>query len=767
MNKVIVITDATSGFGLAMAEKFAKSGCRLALVAKGKEKLAKLAADVEKHGAKSLAISSAIRLTILFLITCCIQLDAFGKQPPAVIDLAGYQNRGGGAGVPNPPLVNGQFDEGSKGWTLPKGAEVKSNEGLNQTGALFMEVTNPGFQPMAVQNVPLRPNTTYRFSVQIRTEDCKVLKGTPGFWTGASICVEFARDGKYVGGSYHVAGVNGTSNWTRREGTVVVPAGVDSGTITLLIRKGNTGKAWFDDVSIVPEAASPFAYLIRPAANRFLPTDGSFVIRWDNLGFTANDPAGNLTAWVRLMSGDEVVKDGLFPLKGMLTTGTLGVLPQGDFTLEAILVDPAKKHILHQQSFSVACKDSSAGGHNAVRIDNHGRTFVGKDEFMPVGLFLQEVTPDILDRIAASPFNTVLSYRSLDMPIPKGAAEATLAKPIIPGPGQERVKGVRLAMDACHERNLKYIFCLAPWPGMNAKEELESKEQATEKNKGRLAQSETLINNLKDHPALLAWYTADEPAPNLAPGLSRFREWLRQRDPFHPSYVVYMHFNELPLYADSADIMGIDPYPIENKHDSMTMVESATRGSQSAIGTKLAQGMPLWVVPQAHNLGTYGADRKNGNVSREALLQTGHISPSEEDMRAMSLRMAIGGARGFIFYSYFDLVFPNVMPEFDRRWAELGRVAALLRELQPFLYSEEKAPEITLKTTTGTVNAAAYKTADGKVKVLITGNGPGASEADITVADCDNLRSRYGKTESLGGGKYRFKGADICSDVLE
>ena len=106
------------------------------------------------------------------------------------------------------------------------------------------------------------------------------------------------------------------------------------------------------------------------------------------------------------------------------------------------------------------------------------------------------------------------------------------------------------------------------------------------------------------------------------------------------------------------------------------------------------------------------------------------------------------------------------MPEFNQRWAELCRVAALLRELQPFLYSEEKAPDLIVKTTTGKVHAAAYKTADGKVKVLITGTGPGASEAEIAVAGCDNLRSRYGKTESLGGGTYRFKGTDICSDVL-
>jgi hypothetical protein len=51
--------------------------------------------------------------------------------------------------------------------------------------------------------------------------------------------------------------------------------------------------------------------------------------------------------------------------------------------------------------------------------------------------------------------------------------------------------------------------------------------------------------------------------------------------------------------------------------------------------------------------------------------------------------------------------------------------------------------------------------------VLVTGTGPGASEAEITVAGSANLKARYGKTESLGNGTYRFKGTDICSDVLE
>ena len=39
MDKVIVITGATSGFGLAMAKKFGSAGAKLILVARSKDKL--------------------------------------------------------------------------------------------------------------------------------------------------------------------------------------------------------------------------------------------------------------------------------------------------------------------------------------------------------------------------------------------------------------------------------------------------------------------------------------------------------------------------------------------------------------------------------------------------------------------------------------------------------------------------------------------------------------------------------------------------------
>ena len=56
--------------------------------------------------------------------------------------------------------------------------------------------------------------------------------------------------------------------------------------------------------------------------------------------------------------------------------------------------------------------------------------------------------------------------------------------------------------------------------------------------------------------------------------------------------------------------------------------------------------------------------------------------------------------------------------------------------------------------------------ANGKIAVAVVGIGPGESIAEFTIPGRDNLKSHYGTTQNLGGGKYRFNGKDISSDVL-
>lgn len=58
MSKIILITGSSSGFGKAIAEKFASEGWNLILTARRKEKLEEVATEIEnKYGVKTLSLS--------------------------------------------------------------------------------------------------------------------------------------------------------------------------------------------------------------------------------------------------------------------------------------------------------------------------------------------------------------------------------------------------------------------------------------------------------------------------------------------------------------------------------------------------------------------------------------------------------------------------------------------------------------------------------------------------------------------------------------
>jgi short-subunit dehydrogenase len=53
---VVVITGASAGVGRAVAQRLARRGCRIGLIARGQERLAAAAAEVEKMGGRGLAL---------------------------------------------------------------------------------------------------------------------------------------------------------------------------------------------------------------------------------------------------------------------------------------------------------------------------------------------------------------------------------------------------------------------------------------------------------------------------------------------------------------------------------------------------------------------------------------------------------------------------------------------------------------------------------------------------------------------------------------
>jgi hypothetical protein len=170
-----------------------------------------------------------------------------------------------------------------------------------------------------------------------------------------------------------------------------------------------------------------------------------------------------------------------------------------------------------------------------------------------------------------------------------------------------------------------------------------------------------MIDQFKTHPALLTWYTIDEPNGDLQ------HDWAQQafadivaRDPYHPIYLVMCAPGSFDRFGATTDILAVDPYPIPK---SVRMVTSWMERAQNAVqGCK-----PIWMIPQLHNWSAY---RK----------QKGGRAPTPTELRNMVYQSLVWGAKGVIYYPWDDKVTgliyePKLMDNIgplNRELAELG-----------------------------------------------------------------------------------------------
>jgi len=140
-------------------------------------------------------------------------------------------------------------------------------------------------------------------------------------------------------------------------------------------------------------------------------------------------------------------------------------------------------------------------------------------------------------------------------------------------------------------------------------------------------------------------------------------------------------------------------------------------------------------------------------------------------MRSTNLLMAIRGAKGFIFYSYMDLLNPGLLKrqdyDFAKHWQAVCNTAQMLRDLSGHLLSDAAAPQLTVKNSgKSPAVARAFTDENGKSVVLIAATGSGTCQAQLTVTGKSGLKSKYGNTVEISPGVYRFTGNDMDSDLL-
>ncbi|MFO7896639.1 MAG: chitobiase/beta-hexosaminidase C-terminal domain-containing protein [Candidatus Cloacimonadales bacterium] len=246
----------------------------------------------------------------------------------------------------------------------------------------------------------------------------------------------------------------------------------------------------------------------------------------------------------------------------------------------------------------------------------------------------------------------------------------------------------RLAyLDRCAELGIKvnYNLCsLAGGGGVGT-----ARFDLPEKKLNTLLRRE--IEALKDHPAILSWYIADEPVlTGVKPEyLQKKYDLIKSIDPYHPVSIVFLRPDKAGDYQAAMDIAMVDPYPVPTH--PLTLVGDRTR----ILKNQLPHSTAIWVVPQAFGGGEWW--------QRE---------PTRQELRNMTYQAIINGGRGIKYFVRKGL---NSFPKSTSAWAEAATVALEMQELAPQILSAELAPEISCQQPQIQVQSYQH---DGLITVL-------------------------------------------------
>ncbi|MEW6381860.1 MAG: hypothetical protein AB1611_19975 [bacterium] len=538
-------------------------------------------------------------------------------------------------------VVNPGFEDRTQweDWPRPWWAE---NEGRNwsrentvsHSGTWSFKVTYPTAQPhnLAGQGITVTGGEFYQVGAWIKTQNVT--------GDGATIRIEWLRqDGGYLGGEYGFPRVSGTRDWQFISlSQVQAPATATRAIIYLELTDGSAGTAWYDD-AIVEKCirAALSSFILRPNyAYKILPDAPSPEIEAE-VTVSLEDGDSSLdqvkiVATLKDQNGSTVVHKNVDPLPSSTFTVSLDMpagAPAGNYDLDIALFAKSGGQ-LAQNAYSMDKLSQVQFASLTSYIDSHNRFILNGEPFFPIGIYLG-VEPQWgysqADEIADSPFDTIINYA-------------------INAGNTSQITGY---LDYLHSKGLKLIYSL--------------------KDETDLTIISQKVTAFKGHPAIISWYMNDERGLEFLPELEAGYQKVRELDENHPIWSVHWQQTSLVGEAHTTDILGVDPYPIPAS--PITLVSDMADWAKDA-----GRGYrPLWLVPQIFD---------QSNYDRPGRL------PTPEEMRAMTYLATNHGARGLVYYSYFDI---RSKPYYQTHWAAVKKIASEIKSLRPVFLSLEKTGE--------------------------------------------------------------------------
>ncbi|MGC2445406.1 MAG: hypothetical protein WA409_18620, partial [Candidatus Binatus sp.] len=571
-------------------------------------------------------------------------------------------------------LVNGDFSQGTAGWTLPSNCFSldPTTPAPNGAGSLLMSdsATCNNLTPVAVNSLKVAGGQVYTLSGELKTES---IAGTKSYSGAMFDLLGYARS--------PITG--GTTDWTSTTlQHITVPAGAKTSVRLQTYGAVTSGSAWFANLSIqqeIPPALQMF--LLYPNYRGMMFSDQSQVASVD---LTVTPPAGTSLSSLQVVlnatdsGGNIVASQTIIPTSTDFTASIdLSALPLGTYQLAGTIEDSGGNVLMTQSAYAIVKLDASARAGMKAWIDPSNRAhFLDGNPHFVLGIYdttqysLREAyyVPE-LAAIALAPINMIINYYITNAPTTAITAYTDAMQQF----------GITFLPDVA-----AFYTGLPAWPTGPAKE-FDTENQ------------DTLISDytaaLSSDSNVVGYYTGDEPALTRQPQTFHQYGLIKGGDPSGFTLSVFNTPLDLPSWKDTVDILGVDAYPLAaaTGNDLAEVADRTRAAVQASDGSR-----PVWTVIQFFQL-----DLES-------------VWPTEQQLHDMSWMAIVEGATGLFYWEYGIRGLASVKDPVEHAalYQELIDVTTEIKSLEPVLLSPD-APVLTDNSAAGTVFTKTKVGADG------------------------------------------------------
>jgi len=199
------------------------------------------------------------------------------------------------------------------------------------------------------------------------------------------------------------------------------------------------------------------------------------------------------------------------------------------------------------------------------------------------------------------------------------------------------VSAIRRTLDAAQKGGKKLL--LIPFQGEKAWDDpITNQARRGAFTREQAERVRYVVDAIKDHPAILGWYMADEPE-----GSGHSVEWykaayalLREIDPHHPCIMLNYGLSGIRTYHEGCDILMPDCYPVFRCDGTTSKpLWALTEWTTTARALR-----PTWLVPQVFDWDGTGTVVAPGRP------------PTFDEVRNQVWQILAAGGRGILMYSY-------------------------------------------------------------------------------------------------------------------